>query len=79
MEYRIKQACGYYKSLTGESIEKELSLKLFPESTGSNLSNKWYNLKNNITKRLEADQIFIICKMTGVSSDFLVGLSDKFN
>lgn len=58
-------------------MKKDIAARLWPDAPETTQVVNMTNLCSGKTKRVEPEWIAIICKMTGVSADFLVGLSNE--
>lgn len=74
---RIEQAIARAKDEGRAIMKKDIAAHLWPDAPETTQVVNMTNLCSGKTKRVEPEWIAIICKMTGVSADFLVGLSNE--
>jgi len=69
---KIMEAMGYYSYKTGKSISrKELSEKLWPNSTDKARQTNMSKLLRGETKRIDIEHVRIICETLDVDANFL--------
>lgn len=72
---KINEALAY-ATAHGRKINKvELAAKLFPEASRPCQYQKLQHLLSGRTIRIKPETVVIICRETGVSADYLFGLS----
>ena len=73
---RIEQAIARAKEQGNKVLKKDIAARLWPDRTPEAQQVNMTKLLKGKTARIDPDWIGIICEMTGVSSDFLFGLSN---
>ena len=71
--FRIIEALALFTARTGQSCERELASKLWPQSTENTQIVNMRNLKSGKTKNLDFDSIVIICDLCKCDPNFLIG------
>lgn len=74
---RIEQAIARAKDEGRAVMKKEIAAMIWPDAPESTQQVNMTNLCSGKTKRVEPEWLVIIATMTGVSADFLVGLSNN--
>lgn len=79
--FRLKEAIAYAKEkgLLGKKQKKELAQALWPNSTPRAAYMNFLNLKTGRSKKVDIEKVPTICRILGVSADFLFGLTDVPN
>lgn len=73
---RIEAAIARAKENGRTVKKKEIAMRLWPNSTETAQQVNMTNLCNGKTARIGIDWPNIICEMTGVSADYLFGLTN---
>lgn len=78
---RITEAITYAKEkgLLGKKQKAELAQALWPNSSPRAAYMNFLNLETGKSKKIDTATVPILCKMLGVSADFLFGLTDAHN
>ena len=76
MALRIDEAIARSKSQGKKVTKKEISAKLWPNSTPSAQQVNMTALCNGVTARVHPDWIKTICEMTGCTADSLLGMTN---
>lgn len=71
---RIESALAYAKENGKKVFKKDIAARLWPDSTPQAQQVNMTELVNGTKQRLDPEWIRIICEMTGVSADFLLGI-----
>ena len=79
--FRLKEAIAYAKEkgLLGKKQKKELAQALWPNSTPRAAYMNFLNLESGKSKKIDVANVPTICRILGVSADFLFGLTDVPN
>ena len=79
--FKLKEAIAYAKEkgLLGKKQKKELAQALWPNSTPHAAYMNFLNLKTGRSKKVDIEKVPTICRILGVSADFLFGLTDVPN
>lgn len=77
MELRINEAIALAESRGKKIYKKDLAKKIWPNSRPEAQTVNMTNLASGVTKKVNPEWVVTICKETGVSADFLFGLSNK--
>ena len=75
MKLRINEALAQAKASGKVILKKELAAKLWPNSTALAQKTNLTNLINGATERVLPEWVRIICKETGCSADYLLGIN----
>lgn len=73
---RIEQAIARAKESGNKVLKKEIAARLWPDSSPAAQQVNMTALCNGETARIVPGWINIICEMTGVSADFLLGITN---
>lgn len=76
MILRIDEAIARAKANGNRVYKKDIAARIWPNSSPAAQQVNITGLCNGSTKRVAPEWVQIICKMTGVSADFLMGLSN---
>lgn len=78
---RLAEAMAYAKEkgLLGKKQKAELAQALWPKSNPKSAYMNFLNLESGKSKKVDVEQVPIICSILGVSADFLFGLTDTPN
>lgn len=71
---RIEAALAHAKEQGKKVFKKDIAARLWPNSTPQAQQVNMTELVNGSKQRVDPDWIRIICEMTGVSADFLLGI-----
>jgi len=74
---RIEQAIARAKEQGNKVTKKEIAARLWPDSVPSAQQVNMTALCSGRTARVNPEWVVIICEMTGVSADFLLGISNE--
>jgi len=74
---RIESAIARAKEQGIKVTRRDIAARLWPDATPINQSVKIGLLIRGKTTRIEPRWVGIICEMTGVSADFLLGISNE--
>jgi len=79
--FKLKEAIAYAKEkgLLGKKQKKELAQALWPNSTPHAAYMNFLNLETGRSKKVDIEKVPTICRILGVSADFLFGLTDVPN
>lgn len=79
--FKLKEAIAYAKEkgLLGKKQKKELAQALWPNSTPRAAYMNFLNLETGHSKKVDIEKVPTICRILGVSADFLFGLTDVPN
>ena len=79
--FKLKEAIAYAKEkgLLGKKQKKELAQALWPNSTPRAAYMNFLNLETGRSKKVDIEKVPTICRILGVSADFLFGLTDVPN
>lgn len=73
---RIEQALARAKEKGLKVLKKDVAARLWPDSLPSAQQVNMTKLCSGKTARIDPEWINIICEMTGVSADFLLGIKE---
>lgn len=73
---KIKESLAYATAMGKEIDKRDLAAKVFPEASPDCQYQKFQHLLAGRTLRVKPETVVIICQETGVSADFLFGLTD---
>lgn len=73
---RINEAIERSESNGKKVLKKDLAAKIWAKSKPEAQAVNMANLCNGVTKKINPEWIEIICKETGCTSDFLLGLEE---
>lgn len=76
MTLRIDEAIARAKANGNRVFKKDIAARIWPNSSPAAQQVNITGLCNGSTKRVAPEWVRIICEMTGVSADFLMGLSN---
>ena len=76
MILRIEEAIARAKANGKRVYKKDIAARIWPDSTPTAQQVNMSRLCNCSSVRVAPEWVRIICEMTGVSSDFLMGLSN---
>lgn len=76
MTLRIDEAIARAKANGNRVFKKDIAARIWPNSSPAAQQVNITGLCNGSTKRVAPEWVQIICQMTGVSADFLMGLSN---
>ena len=76
MIIRIDEAIARAKANGNRVYKREIAARIWPNSSPAAQQVNMTALCNGSTERVAPEWVRIICEMTGVSSDFLMGLSN---
>ena len=74
---RIEQAIARAKEQGKKVLKKDIAAALWPDAAVENQRIKMSLLCTGKTTRIEPGWVKVICEMTGVSADFLLGISNE--
>ena len=74
---RIEQAIARAKEQGRKVLKKDIAAALWPDANPANQQIKMTLLCKGKTTRIEPGWVKIICEQTGVSADFLLGISNE--
>lgn len=77
MILRIEEAIARARANGKKVLKKDIAARLWDGSTESAQQVNMTNLLNGATNRISPEWVIIICDMTGVTADFLFGLSNE--
>lgn len=77
MKLRVEEAIARAKANGNRIYKKQIAAKLWPESEDSAQQVNMTNLCNGRTQMCRPEWVNIICDMTGVSADFLLGRTNE--
>ena len=70
---RIDEALKHAKKQGRKVRKKDIAARLWPNSKPATQATNMTNLCSGFTEKILPEWINVICEMTGVSADFLVG------
>ncbi len=73
---RIEQAIARAKEQGKKVFKKDISARLWPDSTPAGQQVNMTALCAGKTSRINPEWVKVICEMTGCTADFLFGLSN---
>jgi len=76
MNFRIEEAIARAKANGKKILKKDISAKLWPDSNEAAQQVNMTKLCTGKTERIAPDWVVTICDMTGVTADFLFGLTN---
>lgn len=76
MILRIQQAIARANEAGNKILKKDIAAKLWPESSPESQQVNMTMLLNGKKAKIDPEWVITICKMTGCSADFLLGLSN---
>lgn len=81
MTFKLNEAIAYAKEkgLVGKKELTSLAEVLWPESNKHSAYMNFLNLKTGRSKKVDIENVPTICRILGVSADFLFGLTDVPN
>ena len=81
MTFKLNEAIAYAKEkgLVGKKELTSLAEVLWPESNKHSAYMNFLNLKTGRSKKVDIEKVPTICRILGVSADFLFGLTDVPN
>lgn len=74
---KVNEAIALSEAMGKKVLKKDLAAKIWPNSRSEAQAVNMTNLASGITKKVNPEWIAIICKETGCSANFLLGLSDE--
>lgn len=74
-DFKINEAFAYAKETGNKVMKKDLAKILWPKSKEKSALVNVSNLCNGKTKKVDIVAVPTICRVLGVTSDFLFGLS----
>lgn len=79
MVFKINEAIAYAKEkgLLGKKEIMNLAQVLWPESNERAAYMNFLNLKSGKSKKVDIESVPTICRILGVSADYLFGLSEN--
>lgn len=75
-QLKVNEAIELSKKNGKEVLKKDLAAKIWPNSSPDTQKVNMSNLCKGATKKVNPEWIVIICKETGCSSDFLLGIKE---
>lgn len=76
MVFRIEEAIARARANGKKVLKKEVAAKLWPDSTEQAQQVNMTKLCTGKTARIAPEWVKIVCDLTGVSADFLLGISN---
>ncbi len=76
MTIRVEEAIARAKQQGVKITKKELAAKMWPGVTEVGQQVNMTNLCSGKTKRIDPEWVKIVCEATGVSAEFLLGMSN---
>ena len=77
MSIRVEEAIARAKQRGDKLFKKDIAARLWPDSTPEAQQVNMTALCSGRKKAVDPEWVRIICEMTGVSADFLFGLSNE--
>ena len=74
MRLRINEAIALSEAMGKKILKKDLAAKIWADSRPEAQAVNMTNLASGITKKVNPEWIVIICKETGCTADFLLGI-----
>ena len=74
MRLRVNEAIALSESMGKKVLKKDLAAKIWPDSRPEAQAVNMTNLASGITKKVNPEWIAIICRETGCTADFLLGI-----
>lgn len=71
---RINEAIAASEARGKKVLKKDLAAKIWPKSTPEAQKVNMANLCNGSTKKINPEWVEVICRETGCTSDFLLGI-----
>lgn len=76
VKLRVNEAIARSEMNGKKILKKELAAKIWPNSRKEAQSVNMTNLCTGLTQKINPEWIVIICKETGCTADFLLGMED---
>lgn len=73
--FRINEAIAYAEAQGNKKAKRDIAMALWPNDSQMSRIVKINRLCNGDTQRIDPSWVSVICSITGVSSDFLLGLT----
>jgi hypothetical protein len=70
-EIRIRAAIEHARNKGGKLTKTSIAVACYPESRKATAIRNLDRMINGTTRRIDPDQVFTICEMTGVDANFL--------
>lgn len=77
MNIKIEEAIARAKESGRRVLKKDIAARIWPDGTPEARQVNMTKLLKGRTLRIEPEWVKIICEMTGVSADFLFGMSNE--
>lgn len=74
MRLRINEAIALSEAMGKKILKKDLAAKIWADSRPEAQAVNMTNLASGMTKKVNPEWIVIICKETGCTADFLLGI-----
>lgn len=76
MRLRINEAIARAEMYGKKILKKQLAADIWPNSRPEAQAVNMTNLCTGVTKKINPEWIIVICRETGCSSDFLLGIKE---
>ena len=74
MRLRINEAIALSEAMGKKILKKDLAAKIWANSRPEAQAVNMTNLASGVTKKVNPEWIVIICRETGCTADFLLGI-----
>lgn len=71
---KVNEAIALSEAMGRKILKKDLAAKIWPNSRPEAQAVNMTNLVSGVTKKINPEWIIIICRETGCSADFLLGI-----
>ena len=74
MRLRVNEAIALSEAMGKKVLKKDLAAKIWPNSRSEAQAVNMTNLCSGVTKKVNPEWIITICRETGCTADFLLGI-----
>lgn len=71
---KVNEAIAFSEAMGKKILKKDLAAKIWPNSRPEAQAVNMTNLASGVTKKVNPDWIVTICRETGCTADFLLGI-----